>query len=86
MILILQGPAALSAFRHDRLLADLRRVEPSVTGLDARFVHLVETACALESGERERLARILDYGHAPETAPGAGLECLVVPRLGTLSP
>ena len=86
MILTLQGPSALSEFRRRRLLVELKAAEPSVTGLDARFVHLVETAAEPDQAALERLQLILDYGQAPVGAPGDGLAYLVVPRLGTLSP
>jgi len=86
MILTLQGPDALSDFRRHRLLQQLRAVQPSVSGLEAAFIHLVEAARPLSDEELTRLKSILDYG--PEAEPGqpGGLECLVVPRLGTLSP
>ena len=86
MILKLQGPLALSPFRRGRLLAELQSVEPTVTGLDARFVHLVETSGELDEAALERLKSILDYGQAPENSPAGSLEYLVLPRLGTLSP
>lgn len=86
MILKLQGPSALSPFRRGRLLAELQAVEPSVTGLDARYVHLVESSDELNEAALERLKSILDYGQAPENTSVGSLEYLIVPRLGTLSP
>ena len=86
MILKLQGPSALSPFRRGRLLAELQAVEPTVIGLDARYVHLVETSGELDEAALERLQSILDYGQAPETSVVGSLEYLVMPRLGTLSP
>ena len=86
MILKLQGPSALSDFRRGRLLAALQSAEPTVTGLDARYVHLVETSGELESAALERLQSILEYGQMPGASLDGNLEYLVVPRLGTLSP
>jgi len=86
MILTLQGPAALSEFRRQRLLHELREIEPAVTALSAGFVHLVETIRPLNEEELDRLKAILDYAPAAASAGKDGLECLVVPRLGTLSP
>ena len=86
MILKLQGPSALSPFRRGRLLAELQAVEPTVIGLEARYVHLVETSGELDEAALERLKSILDYGQAPETSVVGSLEYLVMPRLGTLSP
>jgi len=86
MILKLQGPSALSPFRRGRLLAALQAVEPTVTGLDAHYVHLVKTSGELDEAALERLKSILDYGQPPEASVVGGPEFLVVPRLGTLSP
>ena len=85
MFLTLPGPSALSAFRNRRLLAELQARAPAVTAVSAGFVHLVELERPLTAEERERLVLILDYGQPAR--PGAGgQQCLVVPRLGTLSP
>lgn len=84
----LTGPAALSAFRQERLLAALRRAVPTVEGLSAHFVHFVKAKRELESQETARLKALLDYGDAP-SAPASGafsLSLMVVPRLGTISP
>ena len=86
MILKLQGPSALSDFRRGRLLAALQTAEPTVTELDARYVHLVETSGELDSAARERLQSILEYGQMPGASLDGNLEYLIVPRLGTLSP
>ena len=86
MILTLQGPSALSEFRRHRLLADVRAVEPAITGLDALFVHLVETARELDAEELSRLRLILNYGEPASPTESASLRCLAVPRLGTVSP
>ncbi|MFN2348905.1 MAG: phosphoribosylformylglycinamidine synthase [Thioalkalivibrio sp.] len=82
-MLFLPGAPALSAFRLERLLGLLREAEPSVSGLDARFVYFVELDRALSPAERTVLDSLL------ETADGAeagGQDFLVVPRLGTVSP
>src|SRR5579862_5278126 len=84
----MQGPAALSPFRIAKLLERLRTLEPSVSGLDSRFMHFVEAARPLSAPEQAVLAQLLTYG--PRLAAGhdaAGGQCLlVVPRAGTISP
>ena len=45
-MLILSGARALSDFRLAKRLASIRAQVPSVTGLDAGFVHVVELALA----------------------------------------
>ena len=85
MMLDWTGPAALSDFRRQRLLAGLRAQVPAVTGLHARFRHFIDLAAPLSPEAEQRLARLLDYG---EAAPDglAGHPLLVIPRRGTISP
>ena len=80
----LPGQPALSVFRRERLLAQLRACESSVTGLDAHFVHLVWADRALTTDELARLRALLDAPAHVEVPDAASL--WVVPRLGTLSP
>src|SRR5258707_12893341 len=87
-MLQIPGPPALSAFRITKLLDRLGALEPTVTGLAARFMHFAELAQPLSAPEREVLAQLLTYGprlEAPAQA-GAGEGLLVVPRTGTISP
>lgn len=85
--LVLEGPAASSAFRLARLLPRLQQVEPTVHAIDARYVHFVKLSAPLESGTASRLERLLSYGErAGEKTWSADLRLLVVPRLGTTSP
>ena len=85
-VLRLPGAAALSGFRIEKLLAQVRALQPAVTGLAARFVHFVALERPLEPAERSRLERLLTYG--PTIPPGepGGQSLLVVPREGTISP
>src|ERR1700730_14514398 len=87
-MLQIPGPPALSAFRNAKLLDRLGALEPTVTGLAARFMHFAELAQPLAAREREVLAELLSYGPRMEAPLEAGAgECvLVVPRAGTISP
>src|SRR5450830_1671293 len=87
-MLILPGSNALSAFRSQRLLAQLQGAAPAVTGVQARFVHFIDSSAPLSSADSERLAAMLTYGE-PAAAPfteGALEEFIVIPRFGTISP
>ncbi|WP_110685977.1 phosphoribosylformylglycinamidine synthase [Salinicola aestuarinus] len=92
-MLELQGAPALSAFRHAKLLADLRAAVPEVDTLTAHYVHFIDHHADLDAEARQTLERLLDYGIAnpgdqpaeAETA-NAGHAFLIVPRIGTLSP
>jgi phosphoribosylformylglycinamidine synthase len=85
------GAPALSEFRLARLLARIRTSAPAVSGIEAHFAHFVHLEAAnLTAPDRSLLERLLDYGPqrtnpaSPETL--AQPLCLVVPRLGTISP
>ena len=80
-----RGASALSNFRIERLLAALRRIEPSVCAVAVEFVHFVDTERQLEPGERAILERLLDFD-ARQAPEAAGRPLFTVPRLGTVSP
>ena len=61
-MLILPGSSALSAFRIQRLLTQLKAVEPSITGISGRYCHFIDSPNALSAEDRERLAAMLTYG------------------------
>jgi len=83
---VFAGPAALSAFRRQRLLAELRAAVPSVTEVEAAFVHFVEPDGELTGDERARLERLLAYGEAPGGERAlSGPDLVAVPRPGTVS-
>jgi len=82
-MLFLPGAPALSAFRLERLLGLLREAEPSVSGVDARFVYFVDLVRALSPAEKVVLDALLETTEGAETG---GQDFLVVPRLGTVSP
>ncbi|MEN9680526.1 MAG: hypothetical protein RLZZ627_419, partial [Pseudomonadota bacterium] len=69
MLITLKGPQALSAFRGDRLLQDLKAICPRLVGIHGGFEHLVELSRPLQSEEETRLRTILDYGEAPAEVP-----------------
>ena len=85
-MLVLTGSAALSEFRRTRLLESIRSVVPEVEGVEAVYVHFVDTDRALTEDERAVLYKVLDYGEAPAGETPNGQLCLVIPRPGTISP
>jgi phosphoribosylformylglycinamidine synthase len=82
-MLLLDGQAALSPFRIDRLNARLEAAGVPVRVLAARFLYLVD-AGPLGGVDADRALGILE-ATGPAAPLGVG-ERLVVPRLGTLSP
>ncbi len=84
-ILRLPGSTALSSFRRERLLARLKELGAPIADVNASFVHFVHTKAALGGEEHARLEQLLSYGE-PCAAANAGVQLLVIPRLGTISP
>ncbi len=80
-----EGGNALSSFRAQQLLTDLVSIHPKITGIAARFVHLVATDAAPTPALQERLQALLTYGD-PYEGPADGTALVVTPRLGTISP
>src|SRR5262245_53228821 len=87
-MLQLAGPAATTAFRLEKLRAELRSVVPAVGDVAVRFEHFVHVERPLTEREHGVLAALLAYDSGPLALPGgAGSRRIyVVPRLGTISP
>ncbi|BFM49818.1 phosphoribosylformylglycinamidine synthase [Marinomonas sp. THO17] len=87
-MLTLHGSAALSAFRKAKLLANMTASVPSVTDVDAQFIHFVELADhqSLTGEQQVVLERALEYGPKSAAIQSSEQSVLVVPRLGTISP
>jgi phosphoribosylformylglycinamidine synthase len=85
-MLQLSGPAALSAFRVEKLLANLLAVCADVVAVQARYVHFIDTTAALSDKEQSVLQHLLSYGRAAAVLSDSGQRVLVTPRIGTISP
>ncbi len=82
-----EGGNALSPFRARQLLPLLAAIHDRITGISARFVHLVAFDSTPSPADQQRFAELLTYGE-PFDAHGQadGPLVLVAPRLGTVSP
>jgi len=85
-ILRLPGSPALSDFRLEKLLREIRSVLPKVQAVFARFEHIVDLDHDPQAGERQILSALLHYGPAYQETELSGTGLLVVPRIGTISP
>ena len=85
-MLIIPGAPALSDFRIAKLVASLSGEISSLRGLSAQYIHLVDTAVALDSERTAVLSQLLQYGPRAAFVEGDGLSFFVVPRPGTISP
>ena len=81
----LAGGNALSSFRAQQLLTALTAIHPKITGIAARFVHLVATEQPLDAAQTERVAALLTYGD-PFEGKEEGVAFVVTPHMGTISP
>lgn len=83
----LPGSSVLSAFRRERLLAQLQAAGLPIADVSARYEHFVNTEAPLDDAQQQHLTQLLDYGTA-DAAPASAksLSMLVIPRLGTISP
>ncbi len=80
-----EGGSALSPFRMQQVLPRLRSVYDKISGVDAKFVHLVSTDREPDSLLKAQLAALLTYGEAHEWSVDGQL-IVVTPRFGTVSP
>ena len=80
-----EGGSALSAFRVQQLLPQLQAVHDRISGVAARFVHLVASDEAPTAQLQAQLAALLTYGE-PYGDAAEGALVVVTPRFGTVSP
>lgn len=84
-MIVLEGLAALSPFRRDRLETRLRQLAPSIRVLGAWHIYFLETENG-KSPDSTSLGRILEACPASEPLQKGAQSVFVTPRLGTLSP
>ena len=85
-MLHLRGCPALSDFRLQKLREQFALQIPSLTAIHAEYLHVAELSEALNQREQAVLEKLLSYGPAcPDELP-TGINLIVVPRPGTISP
>ena len=86
-VLNLPGSSVLSAFKQQRLLAQLRELGLPLESVEARYVHFVCCDEEPDLATRDRLAEMLDYGtpFAASARSELAVQLTVIPRLGTIS-
>jgi len=87
-ILSLPGTSALSAFRRERMFAEMQQRVPMLVSVEAIYWHFGQVASDLTPQEATILKRLLVYGPKDDDdrIVPRGEVLLVVPRLGTISP
>jgi len=85
-MIILSGASSLSAFRRQKLLANLQRRVASITSVVAEYVHFAEVDGLLSDQDYVTLTALMAYGPSEQKVPTEGALLLVLPRPGTISP
>jgi len=86
MLLHIPGPRAFSDAALAKKLTRIRAGNPGVAALGAAFVHLLELEAELPAEARALLDRLLSYGPRRPLQRVEGVELVIVPRIGTISP
>ena len=84
-MIVLEGQAALSPFRRERLEARLRALHPEFRIAGSWWTYWVVPADGA-APDPAALARILEAGQAVAARADGAVSRYVVPRLGTISP
>ncbi|PHQ81296.1 MAG: phosphoribosylformylglycinamidine synthase [Coxiella sp. (in: Bacteria)] len=86
-MLYLEGESAFTSFRLDMILRQTGLDANALSGVDARYVFIVDTATELDQATQVRLAGLLRNSQVSEFPSGNdSLIFWVVPRFGTISP
>ncbi len=85
-VLRFQGARAISQFRREKLITELRQDVETVVSVDAQYWHFVSTTAELAPSQTDVLTSLLTYGPRRQWVPPEGMLVLVVPRIGTISP
>ena len=85
-MLQLAGPPAATAFRLEKLRAELSAAAKTVTDVAVHFEHFVHLERPLDGAQQRVLAALLDYGGGAAPRASGRQRLYVVPRLGTISP
>ena len=82
----MRGSAALSAFRTEKILQQLRSAVPDISHVYADYWHFIFSVGALNNEQERILGQILTYGPTASQETPDGQLFLVIPRIGTISP
>ena len=83
---IFRGSPALSSFRSEKLLSQLKSSVSSISHVYAEYVHFADVEGELSAEQTATLQKLLTYGPAYSAEEPQGELFLVIPRIGTISP
>lgn len=82
---VLPGSQALSPFQLARLLAKIQVIEPTISSIDSRFIHLIDTDSELTGKQQLLLESLLKYGEPSNLDIASNDLIVIIPRAGTIS-
>ena len=93
-MLTMRGASALSSFRIEKLINEIKKSGINLDTLAAEYVHFIDTTSDLDANEVSTLEALLTYGPKEEAdsslatvkGDGSAIEVVVTPRVGTISP
>ncbi|MYD80074.1 MAG: phosphoribosylformylglycinamidine synthase [Gammaproteobacteria bacterium] len=86
-VFVYAGNQGLSPSRLERVRTHLREISSNEVRVQARYVHVAKLTRALTDREEQIASALLTYGpRSPDLDSSLELRCIVVPRLGTISP
>jgi len=85
-LVTLQGAAALSNFRKQKLLDTFAEQNINIQDIDARFIYVAEVDSRWSESDLGRLAKVLGDSPTPLNADVSDDLFIVTPRVGTISP
>ena len=85
-MLILRGDVALSDFRLIKINQQLANLAASYRVADTHYAYLVALRSPLDEAQLERLTALLSASNEIPLSDGLSHQCIVSPRVGTISP
>ena len=85
-MIVKEGSASHSPFKLESLLMRLQSIDKNISGLGARFIHLIDSKKELDQLQDDVLESILEYGPNWPLGVNEGSKIFILPRFGTTSP
>ncbi|ASG67049.1 phosphoribosylformylglycinamidine synthase [Francisella halioticida] len=86
MIKFFKGLSALSPFRRERILADVKKISNKIESISAEYIHVVELDEELTNQQKQIIKSLLNYNKEYGSAEPKGYTFITAPRVGTISP
>ncbi len=85
MIKIFEGLSALSPFKREKILADVKKISSKVEALAAQYIHVVELNSELSAEKEQIIKSLLNYNKEYGNVELKGNSFITAPRAVTIS-